>query len=109
MKNIISKINEGKQPRYIIRFYTKGVGNDIIYSDDWEHDVNREPITKAEYWEVDDNTKWNFSEPEACVAWHGENSYWGTIVKNSEDPDNAPKWATILKGRDLEYIKRKKH
>ena len=75
------------------------------YSNNWEADVKQEPISKAEYWEVNDNTKWNFSEPEACVAWHGENSFWGTIVKNSEDPENAPKWSTILKGHDLEKIK----
>lgn len=106
MKNIAQKITEAKQPRYVIRFYIKGVGNDMRYSNNWEADVKQEPISKAEYWEVNDNTKWNFSGPEACVAWHGKDSYWGTIVRDSEDPDNAPKWATILKGRDLEKVKR---
>jgi len=107
MKDIINKINEAKQPRYAIRFYVIGVGNEMIYTNNWEAEVKKEPISKAEYWEVNDNAKRNnFSEPEACVAWHGENSYWGTIVRDSEDPENAPKWATILKGRDLEKIKR---
>ena len=107
MKNIVSKINESKNPKYVIRFYIKGVGNDMRYSDNWQKDVSKEPISKAEYWEVYDNSKWNFSEPDACVAWHGENSFWGTIVKNSEDPENAPKWATIIKGKNLESIKNK--
>jgi hypothetical protein len=105
MKDIKIRINESKQPRYVIRFYVKGVGNDMRYSNNWQSDVDKEPISKAEYWEVNDNTKWNFSEPDACIAWHGKDSYWGSIVQNSEDPENAPKWATILKGRDLEKIK----
>ena len=107
MKDIQSFIIEGKKPKYVIKFYVKGVGNDMHYSDNWQKDVSNEPISKAEYWEVCNNSKWNFSEPDACVAWHGENSFCGTIVKNSEDPKNAPKWATILKGRDLENIKNK--
>ena len=107
MKDIQSFIIEGKKPKYVIKFYVKGVGNDMRYSDNWQKDVSKEPISKAEYWEVNDNSKWNFSEPDACVAWHGENSFWGTIVKNSEDPENAPSWATIIKGRELEIIKNK--
>lgn len=106
MKSIHNYITEERQPRYVIRFYVKDRGNDMRYSNNWEADVKKEPISKAEYWEVNDNTKWNFSEPEACVAWHGKDSFWGTIVHNSEDPENAPKWATILKGRDLERVKR---
>lgn len=106
MKSINNYITEAKQPKYVIRFYVKDRGNDMRYSNNWEADVKQEPISKAEYWEVNDNTKWNFSEPEACVAWHGKDSFWGTIVHNSEDPENAPKWATILKGRDLERVKR---
>ena len=107
MKQIVNFINESKKPKYVIKFYVKGVGNDMRYSDNWQKDVSKEPISKAEYWEVNDNSKWNFSEPDACIAWHGENSFWGTIVKNSEDPENAPSWATIIKGRDLESIKNK--
>ena len=106
MKSIHNYITEERQPRYVIRFYVKDRGNDMRYSNNWEADVKKEPISDAEYWEVNDNTKWNFSEPEACVAWHGKDSFWGTIVHNSEDPDNAPKWATILKGRALERVKR---
>ena len=107
MKDIVTKINESKKPKYVIKFYIKGVGNDMKYSDNWQKDVSEEPISKAEYWEVNDNSKDNFSEPDACVAWHGKNSFWGTIVKNSENPENAPSWATIIKGRNLENIKSK--
>ena len=106
MKHLSNFINEAKQAKYVIKFYIEGVGNDMRYSDNWQRDVNREPISHARYWEVLDNSKWNFSEPDACVAWHGKDSFWGLAVKNSENPESAPKWATILKGRDLEHIKR---
>lgn len=107
MKDIRYFISESKQPKYTISFYVKGIGNDFRFTDDWKSEVEKEPVSKAEWYVVSDNSKWNFSEPEACVAWHGENSFWGTIVKHSEDPENAPKWATILKGGDLEIIKKK--
>lgn len=105
MKGLVEFINESKRPKYVIKFYVKGVGNDMRYSDNWQKDVAKEPISKAEYWDVSDNTKWNFSEPNACVAWHGKDSFWGTVVKDSENPENAPSWRTIIKGRDLDRIK----
>ena len=40
-------INEAKQPRYVIRFYIKGIGNEMRYSNNWEADVKQEPISKA--------------------------------------------------------------
>lgn len=110
MKDIITKINESKGPKYLIKFYVKGKGNDMKYSNNWSAEIDKEPLSLADWWEVYDATKGNFSnfsEPEACIAWHGEDSYWGSIVKNSENPDDAPSWATILKGRDLENIKKK--
>jgi hypothetical protein len=107
MKNLNAYINETKGPKYLIKFYIKGKGNDMKYSNNWYAEIDKEPLSLADWWEVYDNLKWNFSEPDACVAWHGENSFWGTIIKNSENPDDAPSWATILKGRDLENIKKK--
>ena len=107
MKDIKEYINETKGPKYLIKFYIKGKGNDMKYSNNWAAEIDKEPLSLADWWEVYDNLKWNFSEPDACVAWHGENSFWGTIIKNSENPDDAPSWATILKGRDLENIKKK--
>lgn len=106
MKHINEYINEEKKPKYVISYYVKGVGNDFIFTDNWQDETEKEPLTKAEWWVVSDNSKWNFSEPDACIAWHGEKSFWGTIVKNSEDPENAPKYSTILKGRNLEKVKR---
>ena len=106
MKNIQEFINEDKKPKYVISYYVEGVGNDFIFTNNWESETKQEPLSKAEWWVVSDNNKWNFSEPDACVAWHGEKSFWGTIVKNSEDPENAPKYSTILKGRNLEKVKK---
>lgn len=109
MKNLNTYINETKGPKYLIKFYIKGKGNDMKYSNNWSAEIDKEPLSLADWWEVYDASKGNFSnfsEPNACIAWHGE-GFWGTIVKNSENPDDAPSWATILKGRDLENIKKK--
>ena len=110
MKDIVSKINENKGPKYLIKFYIKGNGQDMKYSNHWTAEIDKEPISLADWWEVYDATKGNFSNTvdiDACIAWHGEDSYWGTKVNYSENPDDAPSWATILKGRDLENIKKK--
>ena len=108
MKNIQEFINEEKKPKYVIKFYVKGVGNDIIYSNNWQNIIAKEPISKAEYWEVLDYSKWNFSEYDALIAWHGEDSYWGTLVKYAEHPEDAPKWwDNHIKDRNLNTIKNK--
>ena len=39
MKGLVEFINEAKQPKYVINFYVKGVGNDMRYSDNWKKDV----------------------------------------------------------------------
>ena len=106
MKTIKNFINESKQPKYVIKFYVKGVGNDMRYSNNWTKDISETPISNAEYWEVLDFSKWNFSDYEALIAWHGEKSYWGTLVKYAEHPEDAPKWwNNHIKGRELEVIK----
>lgn len=103
MQSITNYITEGKQ-RYCIDFFNKLWSKKL--TNDWKDAVSNEPISNADYWAVSDMKSNNFSEPEALVAWHGKNGYWANVYEVSKNPENAPKWANVFKGKDLEKIKK---
>jgi len=104
MKDIKNYITETKISKYCINFFNKLW--DKRLTNDWKKEISQEPISSATYWDVMDMSSWNFSEPEGLVAWHGKDGYWANVYDDSKNPDKAPKWATIFKGRDLEKIER---
>ena len=105
MKTINNYISESStRSRYAIKFAENGKkGYNTIFSNDWQKDVDR----SWDWYEVYDMSKSNFSEPDAVIAWHGEDCSWAQIIKNSENPEEAPKWATILKSREIELLKKR--
>ena len=105
MKTINNYISESStRSRYAIKFAESGKkGYNTIFSNDWQNDVD----SSWDWYEVYDMSKSNFSEPDSVIAWHGEDSSWAQIIKNSENPDEAPKWSTILKPRQIESLKKR--
>lgn len=104
MKRIVNYINEQKN-KYIIKYITGGSKGELF-----TNNYKTEKIfNDCDYCEVYDNNYSNFSELDSLVCFKGknENGFWYSIMKNSENPSNAPKWATILKKNDLEKLKEK--
>ena len=104
MKTISNYISESKD-RYVL-IYVKDGFKGMIHSDNYK---NEEIFNDSDYCEVYDNTKANFSELDSLICFKGkyDNGFWYGIMKNSENPENAPKWATILKKNDLQRLKQK--
>lgn len=67
-----------------------------------------EPDSDMTYWETVNMTNSDLSDIDALINWHGEGGYWSNVYNNSINPEKAPKDAKILKGRDLELLKKKR-
>ena len=111
MKNIIKYLLERgpmtfRNFDYCISFSYKSGGWDKILTNDWESEINKEPVSNAEYWDVMSMNKGDFATPNSLIAWHGKGGYWANVYEDSIDPENSPKWRTVYTGKDLEKIKK---
>lgn len=102
MKTLKDFINESTTNfKYIIK-YEKNNKRESIHT----NNKNILNIIKPDWYEIYDANSWNFSEVDSLIEFSGEDSYWYSIMKNSEDP-NAPKNSTILRKSELKELKSK--
>lgn len=92
--------------KYCINFWVEGRGWDKLLTNNWKKEISNEPISKAKYYDVHDMSKSSFVDVNSLIAWHGKDGYWANVYDDSKDPENAPEWGTVLKGKNLEKIER---
>lgn len=109
MKTLKEYILEGKT-NYVLTWYKKdkGVGYTYItHKDDLRH------VSGALYYDLFKYNSTDHTDVSELVGWGNSgdepHGYWAYVLKNSEDPEHADKNATILKGRKLEELKKKRN
>lgn len=94
-KKLLRESNE----RFVIKTFTQGKGwnewptNDI-------NDLKNMSDNGITYWEVLDNSKGNFSEPDSLIAWGGDGGYWARLAED-EDTNPRLKQYILSKKKDI--------
>jgi len=103
----ISQIDEKRQPKFCIDYMTEDGYYDKMLTDDWKKSLQEIGGAKLHYWAVSRMESSNFSELDSLVAWHADDKgtgYWKNVHDNSTNPNDRPKWATILKPNELKKL-----
>lgn len=103
MKTLNIFITEKLKNKYLI-IYFRNKNRQTMYTNDYKGELFK---LKPDWYEVYDGNKSNLSEVDSLIEFSGKDSPWYSTMKNSENPKNAPKNATILRKSELEKLKSK--
>ena len=114
MKSLVEFINESHitegKINYILTWYKEGVGVDYTYISSPD---DRRRVSDALYYDIFKYNATDNTDVSQLVGWGNKGDkpygYWAHVLYNSENPDKADKNATILKGRKLEQLKKKRN